>query len=327
MQETKMQKILVTEYGGPEVLKSVSVDVPHPQAGLVVVDVEAAGVNYVDVYQRSGLVDMPMPYTPGFEGVGKIRELGPGVEGLKVGGRVAWINNLGSYAGQISLPAVQAIPVPETFSIAEALLFQGVTAQFLLAEYRTIRPGEIALVHAAAGGVGQLLVQWLKHLGAIVIATASNEEKLSTVRALGADHTVNYSNGFLGAVMDLSRGRGVDLALDAVGAATFADTVKSLAPRGTAIAYGQGSGVAPDVQVLPLILKGVRVAGGSIFGYIEDPNEMQARAAAVVRGIQEGWLRIGATTNFALGDAAAAHRAIEGRTTKGKLALIPESHR
>ena len=124
--------------------------------------------------------------------------------------------------------------------------------------------------------------------------------------------------------MDLTRGRGVDLALDAVGATTFADTVKSLAPRGTAIAYGQASGLAPDVQV-PLILKGARVAGASIFVYIEDAKEMQSRAAEVVRGIEEGWLRIGPTTNFALGDAAAAHRAIEGRTTQGKLALIPES--
>ena len=321
-----MQKVLVTEYGRPEVLRSVSVDAPRPQAGQVVIDVEAAGVNYVDVYQRSGLYGVPTPYTPGFEGVGKIRELGPGVESLKVGSQVAWINSLGSYADQISLPAAQAIPVPETFSIAEALLFQGVTAQFLLAEYRTIRQGDIALVHAAAGGVGQILVQWLKRLGANVIATASNEEKLNTVRALGADYAVNYSNGFLDAVMDLTRGRGVDLALDAVGATTFADTVKSLAPRGTAIAYGQASGVAPDVQVRSLIFKGVRVAGGSIFGYIEHAKEMQSRAAEVIRGIQEGWLRISATTNFALGDAAAAHRAIEGRTTQGKLALIPESH-
>jgi NADPH:quinone reductase len=320
-----MQKILVTEHGGPEVLKSASVDVPHPQAGQVVVDVEAAGINYLDVYQRQGYVNMPVPYTPGLEGVGKIRELGPSVEGLKAGSRVAWINSLGSYADQISLPAVQAIPVPETFSISEALLFQGVTAQYLLAEYRTIRPGDIALVHAAAGGVGQLLVQWLKHLGAIVIGTASNEEKLSTVRALGADHTVNYSNGFLDSVMDLTQGRGVDLALDAVGATTFADTVKSLAPRGTAIAYGQASGLAPDVQVLPLLFKAARVAGASIFVYIGDAKEMQSRAAEVIRGIQEGWLRIGTTTNFALGDAAAAHRAIEGRTTQGKLALIPES--
>jgi NADPH2:quinone reductase len=158
------QRILVTDYGRPEVLKSVSVDVLHSQAGRVVVDVEAAGINYLDVYQRRGLVNMPIPYTPGFEGVGKISALGPGVEGLKVGSRIAWINSLGSYADQLSLPAAQAIPVPETVSTAETLLFQGVTAQCLLAEYRTIRPGEIALVHAAAGGVGQLLVQWLKQL-------------------------------------------------------------------------------------------------------------------------------------------------------------------
>jgi NADPH2:quinone reductase len=291
----------------------------------VTVRVEAAGINYLDVYQRSGSVKMPTPttFTPGFEGVGRVLNVGEGVTGLKAGSRVAWINSFGSYAEQVALPVEQAIMIPESFNVDQAMLFQGITAQYLLAEYRAVRPGDVVLVHAAAGGVGQWLVQWLKHLGAVVIGTASNEDKLKAIRSLGADHAVNYSNGFLEQVRDLTSGRGVDLALDAVGQTTFSDTVKALAPRGMAISYGQASGIAPDVQVLPLILKGARVAGASLFVYIGDPKEMQARAAEVIAGVQEGWLRMTKSTTFALDDVVASHRAIEGRSTQGKLVLIP----
>jgi NADPH:quinone reductase len=319
-----MQKVIVGEYGAPEVLKVVTSEAPTLKPGEVMVDVEAAGINYLDVYQRHGYLDTPKPFTPGLEGVGTIREVGAGVSNLKIGGRVAWINVFGSYAGQIALPAEQAIVVPDSFSTEQNMLFQGVTAQYLLNEYRSVRPGDTVLVHAAAGGVGQILVQWLKHLGAIVIGTGSTEQKLRTVRSLGADHTVNYSNGFLQAVLDLTGGRGVDLALDAVGATTFPSTLKALARRGMAVSYGRASGYAPDIEILPLILKGTRVAGASLFEYIDDPAEMQARAADVIRGIQDGWLRVGKMTRFGLDDVVAAHRAIEGRTTEGKLALIPQ---
>jgi NADPH:quinone reductase len=320
-----MKQVLVSKTGGPEVLEVMSVDSPLPKRGEVLVDVEAAGVNYIDVYQRNGAVDYQSgPFVPGFEGVGTIRKRGTGVQSLEVGTRVAWINAPGSYAEQIALPAEQAIVIPTSFTIDEAMLFQGVTAQYLLAEYRDIKPGDVVLVHAAAGGVGQFLIQWLKRLGAVLIGTASTEEKLRTVRALGADYTINYGNGqFLEAVLDITKGRGVDVAFDAVGATTFASTVKALAPRGIAVAYGQASGVAPDVQIYPLILKGARVAGASIFTYIEDPAEMQRRAAELICGIEEGWLSALTTTHFPLHEAAAAHRAIESRGTQGKLSLIP----
>jgi NADPH2:quinone reductase len=320
-----MKKVVVSRSGGPEVLEIVDCEAPKPRAGEVTVRVEAAGINYLDVYQRSGSVKMPTPttFTPGFEGVGRVLNVGDGVTGLKAGSRVAWINSFGSYAEQVALPVEQAIMIPESFNADQAMLFQGITAQYLLAEYRAVRPGDVVLVHAAAGGVGQWLVQWLKHLGAVVIGTASNEDKLKAIRSLGADHAVNYSNGFLEQVRDLTSGRGVDLALDAVGQTTFSDTVKALAPRGMAISYGQASGIAPDVQVLPLILKGARVAGASLFVYIGDPKEMQARAAEVIAGVQEGWLRMTKSTTFALDDVVASHRAIEGRSTQGKLVLIP----
>lgn len=319
-----MKKILVSKTGGPEVLELVTVDTPRPAPGEVRIEVEAAGINYVDVYQRSGAVDyVSGAFVPGYEGVGTVREVGAGVSSPEIGSRVAWINGPGSYAEQIVLPAEQAIGIPASFGTDQALLFQGVTAQYLVTEYQRIKPGDVALVHAAAGGVGQLLVQWLKHLGAVVIATASSEAKLQTVRALGADHVVNYADGrFLDAVLALTAGRGVDIAFDAVGASTFASTVKALASRGMAVAYGQASGVAPDVQVYPLILKGARVGGGSLFTYIKDPAEMQARAAEFIQGIEAGWLRALPTRHFALDDAAAAHRAIESRGTQGKLALL-----
>jgi NADPH2:quinone reductase len=242
---------------------------------------------------------------------------------LRPGTCVAWINAPGSYAEHTVLPVEQAIVVPEAFSTDEAMLLQAVTAQYLLAEYRTVVAGDVVLVHSAAGGVGQLLVKWLKHLGALVIGTASNEEKLTTIRLLGADHAINYSDGFLEAVRYLTGGKGVDMASDAVGKTTLSDTVKALVPRGIAISYGQSSGTAPDVQVFPLVLKGARVAGASLFVYISDPEEMQRRATKAIRAIQEGWLRVGKATTFKLDDVVAAHRAIEGRSTQGKLVLVP----
>lgn len=323
-----MKKVLVSNVGGPEVLDVVEVESLEITPGHVLVDVELAGVNFLDVYERSGVVDYhPTPFTPGYEGVGVVRSLGAGVTSLKVGDRVAWLNTFGSYASQISLPIDQAIAIPASFSSDQALLFQGVTAQYLVNEYVTIRPGDVALVHAAAGGVGQFLVQWLKHLGATVIGTASSEVKLETIRGLGADHVINYvETPFLERVMQITDGRGVKVAFDAVGEYTFSDSVKSLAPRGMAIAYGQASGVAPDVQVYPLILKAARVAGGSILNYIADPIEMQARAADVIRGVAEGWLKHLPTTHFALSDATLAHAAIEGRGTQGKLAIVMPSY-
>lgn len=318
-----MKKVIVTSPGGADVLKIVETATPTLNPGQVLIQVEAAGVNYVDIYFRSGSVPHTMPFTPGFEGVGKVLKVAADVRSLEVGTRVAWINYNGSYASHIALPAEQAIVIPDSFSKEDGLLFQGVTAQYLVSEYRSIKPGDTVLVHAAAGGVGQILVRWLKHLGAIVIGTASTEEKLETIRALGADHAVNYSNGFLDEVLKITNGRGVDLALDAVGATTFASSVKSLAQRGTAVAYGQASGVATDVQIFPLIMNESRVAGGDIFGYIKDPAEMQVRAAAVIKGISEGWLRMANTTDFELADVAAAHKALESRSTQGKLALVP----
>lgn len=318
-----MNSILVSQPGGPAVLEVVALPDPVAAAGHLLVLVEAAGVNYVDVYLRDGSLPFSSAFTPGFEGVGMVMSVGEGVSDFRLGDRVAWINHLGSYAACVALPVEQAIRLPADFPLKDSLLFQAVTAEYLVTEYRDIGPGMVVLVQSAAGGVGQILVQWLKHLGATVIGTASTEEKLRTIRSLGADHAVNYSDGFLEQVMELTGGRGVDLVFDAVGATTFSYSVKALARRGMAVAYGQASGVAPDVQVFPLIMKVARVAGADIFNYIADPAEMQGRAAHAIRAIQEGWIKIGVPMSYALSDASVAHDDLEGRRTEGKLALLP----
>ncbi|WP_454619808.1 quinone oxidoreductase family protein [Bradyrhizobium cenepequi] len=325
-----MRHVTVNAFGGPEQLVVKSMTEPlRPGLGQLLVEVEASGVNYMDVYQRNGMGNRPLPYTPGLEGVGRVREVGEGIDdasgALSIGRRVAWINVPGSYADQVIVPAAQAIPVPDSFATAQALLFQAITAQYLVSEYRTVRPGDRVLVHAAAGGVGGLLVQWLKHLGAWVVGTTSNDAKAATVRALGADAVINYGRdyAFLDELKSLTDRRGVDLAFDSVGAATFAASLEGLARGGTVVLSGSASGRPPAIDPMDLINPCTRVAGGSLFSYVADPAELQRRAGAVVDAIRAGWLRMGDGTAYDLERVADAHRAIEGRGTQGKLYLRP----
>jgi NADPH2:quinone reductase len=325
-----MRRVMVNAFGGPEQLSLQSVpEGLRPDPGQILVDVEAAGVNYIDVYQRSGVAKVPLPYTPGLEGVGRVRELGEGVDNptdaISIGRRIAWINVLGSYGDQAVVPAAQAIAVPDSFTTAQTLLFQAITAQYLVSEYRNVRPGDRVLVHSAAGGVGQLLVQWLKHLGAWVVGTTSNDAKAATVRAAGADALINYGHNyaFFDQLLSLTDRRGVDLAFDAVGSVTLAATLKGLARGGTVVSFGSVSGPPPAIDPRELINPCTRVAGGSLFSYVADPAELQRRAAAVVDAIRAGWLRMGDGTVYDLDRASDAHRAIEGRGTQGKLHLTP----
>lgn len=324
-----MRRVMIEAYGGPEQLIVETVrETPRPGPDQLLVDVEAAGVNYVDIYQRQGAYKRPLPFTLGMEGVGRVRAVGDGVDAtgpLAVGQRVAWINVPGSYASQVLVPESRAIPVPDTFGTNEALLFQALTAQYLVIEYRNIRPGDRVLVHAAAGGVGFLLVQWLKHLDAWVVGTTSSEAKAATVRAAGADAVIDYGRdyAFLDALHSLTNGRGVDLAIDGIGAATWDATVQALARGGTAVSIGSASGPAPAIAPGRLTERCARVAGGSVFTYTANPAELQRRAADVVAAITAGWLRVGEGTAYQLGRAADAHRDIEGRGTHGKLYLAP----
>jgi NADPH2:quinone reductase len=223
------------------------------------------------------------------------------------------------------VPAAQAIPVPTSFTTVQALLLQAVTAQYLANEYRSVQPGDRVLVHAAAGGVGQLLVQWLKHLGAWVVGTTSSESKAAVARAAGADAVINYGRdyAFLDELLSLTGGRGVDLAFDSVGAATLASTLKGLARGGTVVSCGSASGPPPTVNPMELINPCTRVAGGSLFSYVADPAELQRRGAAVVEAISAGWLHMPDGKAYDLGQAADAQRDLEGRGTHGKLYLTP----
>lgn len=324
-----MRRIVVNEHGGPERLEVIeSAEELRPGPGELLVDVEAVGVNYLDVYQRKGggLHPAPVPFTPGLEGVGRIRAMGRETDGpFSVGHRVAWIDVPGSYADQLLVPVSRAVPLEESLTAEQGLLFQALTAQYQATEYRDLKPGDRVLVHAAAGGVGHLLVQWLKHLGAWVVGTTSSEEKAASVRALGADAVINYGRSyeFLDEVKSLTAGRGVVLAFDSIGAATFASTVKALDRGGTAVACGWASGVAPAIEPSDLTDKCLRVAGGSVFTYTADTEELRRRAAQVVDGFSAGWLRVAESSAFELERASDAHRAIEGRSTKGKLYLVP----
>jgi NADPH2:quinone reductase len=289
----------------------------------LLVDVAACGVNYLDVYQRSGRYKLPLPYTPGFEGVGRVRQIGEGAGGFTVGQRVAWINALGSYASQVVVPAAQAIAVPDQFTTAQALLFQSLTAQYLVTEYRDVRPGDRVLVHSAAGGVGLLLVQWFKHLGAWVVGTTSSDAKAATARAAGADAVINYGYNyeFLDELRSITAGRGVDLAFDGAGAATLESTLKGLVRGGTAVSIGSASGPAPAIRPEQLISQCIRLGAGSVFSYTADAAELQHRAGAVIEGIRAGWLRVDEGKAYPLESATQAHRDIESRDTQGKLYL------
>lgn len=320
-----MRRVVVDTGGGPEQLR---VEPVHPTLdpgpGELVVDVEAAGINYLDVYLRQGSHGATLPFYPGLEGVGRVREVGAGVT-VDVGTRVAWIDAPGSYATQVIVPAARAIPVPDDFTPTQALFFQALTAQYLVSEYRAIRAGDRVLVHSAAGGVGLLLVQWLKHVDAWVVGTTSSDAKADVVRATGAEAVINYGRdyAFLDALLSLTDGRGVDLAFDGVGAATLASTLKALAVGGTAVVIGSASGPAPAIDPSTLTPRATRLAGGSVFTYTKDAAELQRRAAAVIDAIRAGWLRLDDGTAYPLDHVADAHRAIEGRRTHGKLYLTP----
>jgi NADPH:quinone reductase len=321
-----MKRIIAREFGGPEQLTVESLERPLvPAPGALLVEVEAAGINYLDVYQRKGLRKLPLPFAPGLEGVGRVTAVGGGKGAIGAGQRVAWINVPGSYARRLLVPATKAVVVPDSFTAEQALLFQPLTAQYLATEYRQVRPGDRVLVHSAAGGVGRLLVQWFKHLGAWVVGTASSDAKCAAIRAAGGDAAINYGGDyrFLDELVSLTDGRGVDLALDAIGAATLETTLKALARGGTAVAYGQASGRAPAIDPLALTERCIRLAGGSVFSYTAEAAELQRRAVAVIEAIEAGWLRVDGGREYKLEQAAEAHRDLERRATQGKLYLRP----
>jgi NADPH:quinone reductase len=319
--------IVVRRHGGPEVLEVDEAKPGAPAPGQVCVEVRAAGVNFIDVYFRTGLYARTTPFVAGLEGAGVVEAVGPGVPDLAPGDRVAWASAPGSYAEQLLAPATQLVKIPAGVSdeVAAAAMLQGMTAHYLAHGVRTTRPGDLALVHAAAGGTGLLLVQLLKRAGARVIGTCSTAEKEALARRAGCDEVVRYRDAdFAAAARASSGGRGVDVVYDSVGATTFDRSLQSLRPRGLLVLFGQSSG-----PVAPLDLQRLN-SGGSLFvtrpslaHYVATRNELLERAGAILGAVARGELEVRIGARFALTEAAAAHRALEGRETTGKVLLLP----
>lgn len=321
---TTMRAVRFHRSGGPEVLVLDQVPRPQPGPGEIRVRVAHAGVNFVDTYLRNGSYDPgPLPATAGKEGAGRVDATGPGVEQIAAGDRVAFFDAAGSYAEWVVIPAARAIHLPPGIDDlqAAALPLQGMTARYLTREIRPLTAGDTVLVHAAAGGVGHLAVQMAKRAGAIVFATCSTNEKAARVRELGADHVIRYDEvDFADRVIELTDGRGVDVAIDGVGRATFEDTVRATRIRGHVIFFGQASG-APD-PIQPRRLLGSRtLTTASLFDYARTREDLLALAGPVMAAAVEGSLKAWIDRVLPLEDAVLAHELLEGRGTMGKLLL------
>lgn len=320
-----MRAVVVTRLGGPEVLEVRDEPPPVPGASELLVDVEAAGVNYRDVYERQGRYGNSPPFVAGVEGAGSVAALGEGIDGFSVGECVAWVSAQGSYAQQVVIGAARAVAVPDGVSseLAAAALLQGMTAQYLASSTYAVRPGDDVLVHAVGGGVGTLLVQVVKMRGGRVIGTTSTDEKAQRARDLGADEVIGYE-GFADRVRELTGGRGVAVVYDGVGSATFDGSVASLRPRGLLVLFGAASGPVPPFD--PMRLED----GGSLFltrpslrHYTASREELAARAGEVFGWIANGRLAVHVGGRYSLDEARQAHEDLEGRRTSGKLLLMP----
>lgn len=322
-----MRAIRISENGGPDVLVATEVGDPRPGPGEALVRVEAAGVNFIDVYQREGRYPIPLPGTPGLEGAGTVVEVGEGVTDLATGDRVAWASQLGSYAELVAAKAPALVKIPEgidTRSAAAAML-QGMTAHYLSQTCYPLKAGDTCLVHAAAGGVGLLLTQMAKRAGARVIGTVSTEEKAALSREAGADDVILYTEvDFEAEVKRLTDGEGVEVVYDSVGRTTFDKSLNCLGPLGYLVLFGASSGPVPPFDPILLSQKGSLFLTRPTLGhYTATRDALLARAADVLGWIASGELRLRIEHTYPLERAADAHRDLEGRKTTGKLLLVP----
>ncbi|PPK66733.1 quinone oxidoreductase [Actinokineospora auranticolor] len=319
--------IVVAENGGPEVLTYTDVPERAPGAGEVAVRSAAAGVNYIDVYHRTGLYPLPLPLVLGQEGAGTVTAVGDGVTGVAVGDRVAWTGVTGSYAEHVVVPASAAVPVPSGVDdeTAAALLLQGLTAHFLVTSSYPVQEGDTVLVHAAAGGVGLLLVQLAKARGARVIGTVSTADKERQTRAAGADEVIRYTEeDFVARTRELTGGEGVAAVYDGVGATTFDGSLASLRRRGTLALFGAASGPVPPLDPQRLNKAGsVFLTRPNLGDHLATPEELRWRTGDLFAAVEKGTLTITIGERYPLAEARDAHTAIESRRTSGKLLLIP----
>lgn len=323
-----MKAIRVHKTGGPEVLAYEDAPDPKPAAGEALVRVEAAGVNFIDVYYRTGLYKAPaLPYTPGMEAAGQVSALGEGVRDLKVGDRVAYAMTPGSYAQFAAVPAWKLVKLPDAVDAKQgaAAMLQGMTAHYLSHSTFPLKAGHRALVHAGAGGVGLLLTQMARRLGATVYTTVGTPAKAEASRKAGAHEAILYTQkDFEEEVKRLTAGKGVDVVYDSVGVDTFAKSLNCLRPRGMLALYGQSSGAVPPVET------GLLAAKGSLFltrptlaSYAADREEIAWRAGDLFKWLAAGELSLKIEPTFPLAEASKAHAALEGRKTTGKVLLIP----
>lgn len=322
-----MKAIRVQHTGGPEVLELVEAPVPQLKAGEALVQVKIAGVNSIDAQFRDGRLRTPLPFIPGQEGAGIVTAIGPQGKTVKVGDRVAWSGTLGSYAEFVAAPEEHLVPIPSTISDEQAVaaMVHGLTAHYLVHDAHKLQAGETALVHAAAGAVGLLLVQMARAMGARVIGTVSSEEKAKLAREYGADDVIVFTKqDFESEVKRLTAGKGVDVVYDGVGRDTFDKNLNVMRLRGMLVLYGMSSGAVPPVDPAKLSEKGsLYMARTTLAHFTATREELLARSSALIRMISEGELRLLIAHKYPLAEAAEAHRDLESRRVSGKLLLVP----
>ena len=321
-----MKAIRINRTGSSEVLDYAEVPVPVPAPHEALVKIEAIGVNFIDVYFRKGLYPAKLPFTPGMEAAGVVEVVGSEVSGLNAGDRVAYAGSIGSYAEYAAVPGSRLVKLPENVDskTAAAAMLQGMTAHYLSHSVFPLKPSDSTLVHAAAGGVGLLLVQMLKESGCRVIGTVSGAEKARLASDAGADHVINYSESDFEAEVKKLAKNGVRAVYDSVGLTTFEKSINCLAPRGCMVLFGQSSGPVPAIDSQVLSLRGsLFLTRPSLKDYAATREELLARANAVFDGVSSGKLRLRVGGTFKLSEAATAHEMLEGRRTTGKVLLIP----
>ena len=322
-----MKAIRVNEHGGPEVLAFVDVDTPCIGEGEVLLKIESAGINFIDTYQRNGLYQIPLPSTLGLEAAGTVVETGANVTGLNIGDRVAYTNVAGAYAEFAAVPADKLVAIPEgvSFDQGAAAMLQGCTAHYLCMSTYPAKAGDRCLIHAAAGGVGLLLIQMVKMLGGFVIGTVSTEAKAELARDAGADEVILYTEqDFHSEVMRMTDGAGVNVAYDSVGDATFAKSIDCLARFGHMVLYGNASGPVTEFNPATLGPKGsLFLTRPTLFDYLASREDLEWRSGEVFTWIKDGTLKLRAEHFYPLAEATAAHQALEGRQTTGKVILKP----
>lgn len=319
--------IRIHRTGGPEVMVLEDVTLPKPAKGEVLVRNHAIGLNFIDIYFRQGSYPTPLPFTPGNEGAGEVVSVGRGVSDFKPGDRVAYVSTLGSYAQERLVPASSLIKLPKSISyeMGAAMMLKGLTAQYLLRRTYKVRPGDTILVHAAAGGVGLILCQWAKALGAHVIGTVGSEEKAKLAKKAGAKHVINYNQeDFAARVKEITKGKLCDVVYDGVGKATFAGSLDCLKPLGMFVSYGSASGQLDAFNIGLLAQKGSLFATRpTLFTYIAKREDYVAMAKDLMRAISRGDVKIPIHARYSLADAAQAHQDLGARATTGATVLLP----